>query len=125
MYLSINSVSVLSQTDEGDDFKQIVPVADPKIDSLGNYVIAGKHESNGYIGKYSSSGRLLFGLVFGGNSTDTIVATHIDSEDNIIGFVGKVRLYDEDIFVDTRNGNGYDAIIVKMEKYITKLSYKI
>ena len=40
------------------------------------------------------------------------------------GFAGTVRLYKQDLYVDTRDGTGYDKVIAGLEKYITNLAYK-
>lgn len=41
-----------------------------------------------------------------------------------VGFVGCVQLYDEEVYVDTRTGKGYDRVIAKLDKFIKYLSHK-
>lgn len=42
----------------------------------------------------------------------------------ICGFAGTVELYDSKIYVDTRNGTGYDDVITKLRPLIHKLATK-
>jgi len=44
--------------------------------------------------------------------------------DEYLGFAGVVKLYDENIYVDTRTGIGYDEVIKKLDKYVNYLAYK-
>src|SRR5271169_3035249 len=37
-----------------------------------------------------------------------------------VGFRGLVRLYDEDIYIDTRTGKGYDEVIKKLSALVRK-----
>lgn len=41
-----------------------------------------------------------------------------------IGFAGNIELYNKNIFIDTRDGTGYDNIIKELDKNINYLSYK-
>lgn len=41
-----------------------------------------------------------------------------------LGFAGKIKLYDKEVYVDTRSGTGYDKVIEELNKYIDYLSYK-
>jgi RNA polymerase sigma factor (sigma-70 family) len=47
-----------------------------------------------------------------------------DKSGKIKGFAGKVKLYKEYVYVDTRDGTGYNEVIEKLERYINYLSYK-
>jgi RNA polymerase sigma factor (sigma-70 family) len=44
--------------------------------------------------------------------------------DKYFGFAGIVKLYNKEIYVDTRNGTGYDKVIKELDRYIIRLSYK-
>ena len=51
--------------------------------------------------------------------------TFYDSKTGIpTGFCGTVRLYDVDIYIDTRTGNGYDEVIRKLNPLIHKFMAK-
>lgn len=41
-----------------------------------------------------------------------------------MGFVGNVKIYNKTIYIDTRDGTGYDKAISLLEKHINRLSYK-
>lgn len=40
------------------------------------------------------------------------------------GFAGKVHIYNSEIYVDTRNGTGYDTIVKKLSKFIKYMATK-
>ena len=46
------------------------------------------------------------------------------NNDEYEGFVGYVQVYNEEIYIDTRNGKGYDILIKKLNKLIKHLSFK-
>jgi hypothetical protein len=46
-------------------------------------------------------------------------------EDKISGFVGKAFIYDQEIFINTFTGEGYDVVVGKMKNYIDWYSGKI
>lgn len=58
------------------------------------------------------------------NSKNKIKTFYDIDTDEYLGFAGIVKLYKTDIFVDTRDGTGYDKVISGLEKYITHLAYK-
>lgn len=62
-----------------------------------------------------------------GEDFESIFSMDIDSlaEDKIPGFVGKAFIYDEEIFIDTTTGEGYDVVVRKMKNYIDWYSGKI
>lgn len=41
-----------------------------------------------------------------------------------IGFAGKVQVYDDEIYVNTKTGKGYDAVIKKLNKLVSFLATK-
>jgi RNA polymerase sigma factor (sigma-70 family) len=49
----------------------------------------------------------------------------IDTELQATGFIGKAYIYDEEVFVDTTTGEGYDTVIKHMRGYIDWYSGKI
>jgi RNA polymerase sigma factor (sigma-70 family) len=63
-----------------------------------------------------------------GQDFDSIFSLDIDdslSEDRTPGFVGKAFIYDEEIFINTLTGEGYDVVVGKMKNYIDWYSGKI
>jgi len=53
------------------------------------------------------------------------IKTFHDSEtDKYLGFAGTVKLYDKEVYIDTRNGTGYDEAIKILHKYVNHLAYK-
>lgn len=40
------------------------------------------------------------------------------------GFAGSVKVYDDDIFIDTRNGKGYDLLFNKMRQFVSYTASK-
>lgn len=52
------------------------------------------------------------------------IQTFYDSNNKIKNFVGEAKVYNEYIYVDTRNGEGYDKVLKKMGGYIYHLSNK-
>jgi RNA polymerase sigma factor (sigma-70 family) len=47
-----------------------------------------------------------------------------DEDGNPNGFVGTVQVYDKNIYVDTRDGTGYDKVIKNLESLIYRLALK-
>jgi len=63
-----------------------------------------------------------------GQDFESVFALDIDdalSEDKTPGFVGKAFIYDEEIFINTLTGEGYDIVVGKMKNYIDWYSGKI
>lgn len=65
-----------------------------------------------------------------GQDFDSVYALDIDTslpneEDKSHNFVGLAQIYDEEIFIDTRTGVGYDLVVGKMKNYIDWYSGKI
>src|SRR5271166_6614326 len=58
---------------------------------------------------------------------DSIFALDIDDSlsEKPHGFVGKAFIYDEEIFINTITGEGYDTVVGKMKNYIDWYSGKI
>lgn len=53
------------------------------------------------------------------------IKTFYDSDTNeYLGFAGDVKLYNKEVYVDTRDGTGYDKVISELDRYITHLAYK-
>jgi len=40
------------------------------------------------------------------------------------GFVGKIKLYNDEIYIDTRDGTGYDEMFQKLKRMINYLAYR-
>jgi len=47
-----------------------------------------------------------------------------DNADKLIGFAGFVDVYEEQIYIDTRTGEGYNKVIRKLDKLISYLAVK-
>lgn len=63
-----------------------------------------------------------------GQDFERVFSLDIDDsilEDKIHGFVGKAFVYDEEIFINTFTGEGYDIVVTKMKNYIDWYSGKI
>ena len=63
-----------------------------------------------------------------GQDFESVFALDINdslSEDKIPGFIGKAFIYDEEIFINTKTGEGYDVVVGKMKNYIDWYSGKI
>lgn len=59
---------------------------------------------------------------------ESVFSLDIDNSlqgDKIHGFIGKALVYDEEIFINTFTGEGYDVVISKMKNYIDWYSGKI
>ena len=50
--------------------------------------------------------------------TNEVEIFHDHRTKECIGFCGSVRLYDVDIYIDTRNGQGYDEVIKKLSALV-------
>ena len=46
-------------------------------------------------------------------------------EDKVKGFAGNVLVYDEEMFIDTNTGKGYDKVIEGMKEYINWYAGKV
>lgn len=57
-----------------------------------------------------------------GNMKEKDVDTFYDGEGNYLGFAGFVDVYKKKIFIDTRNGTGYDDLLETLDGYINKVS---
>lgn len=56
---------------------------------------------------------------------DNNISTFFDPQTKkYLGFAGIVSVYDSEIYVDTRNGKGYDKVISKISPFINKISTK-
>jgi RNA polymerase sigma factor (sigma-70 family) len=53
---------------------------------------------------------------------DLQIMVNIDNQ--VIGFTGTVAVYDANIYIDTRDGTGYEAVITKLMPLIHKLAAK-
>lgn len=67
-----------------------------------------------------------------GQDFESVFALDIDTslpadavEDKSHNFIGKAFIYDEEIFINTKTGEGYDVVVSKMKNYIDWYSGKI
>jgi RNA polymerase sigma factor (sigma-70 family) len=65
-----------------------------------------------------------------GQNFDSVYALDVNTslrveENKSYNFVGKALIYDEEIFINTKTGEGYDLVIGKMKNYIDWYSGKI
>jgi RNA polymerase sigma factor (sigma-70 family) len=58
------------------------------------------------------------------NLKNKIKTFHDHRTNEYLGFAGTVKLYNKEMYVDTRNGVGYDKVIKTLDRYITHLAYK-
>ena len=56
--------------------------------------------------------------------TNEVEIFHDHRTKECIGFCGSVRLYDVDIYIDTRTGQGYDEVIKKLSALVRKFSMR-
>lgn len=63
-----------------------------------------------------------------GQDFESVFALDVDeplAEDKVRGFIGNAYIYDEEIFINTFTGEGYDKVVGKMKDYISWYSGKI
>lgn len=57
--------------------------------------------------------------------TKNKIKVFYDRETNkYTGFMGKVKLYNDEVYIDTRDGTGYDKMFLKLEKMINYLAHR-
>jgi len=53
------------------------------------------------------------------------IEDNVSMDDTVRGFIGKAFIYEEEVFINTFTGEGYDVVVTRMKKYIDWHSGKI